>query len=180
MIPNEEKEGCHYLPVNKLSTLLHGITLKHKGDFYCLNFLHYFRTENKLESQEKVCKNKDFCGTVLPSEKDRILELHEYMKSGKMSYIIYADIESLIRKIDGCANNLENSSTTKISEHTPWEYSISLIWKFDHIENKQTFCTSLRKHAKNKIDFEKKKNDTVNKKRTKVTSRCKSILHLWK
>ena len=27
-----------------------------------------------------------------------------------MPYIIYADIESLIRKINGCANNPENSS----------------------------------------------------------------------
>ena len=36
------------------------------------------------------------------------------MKSDKMSYITYADIESLIRKIDGCVNNPEKSSTTKI------------------------------------------------------------------
>ena len=34
MIPNEEKEGWHYLAVKKLSTLL-----KHHGDFYCLNWL---------------------------------------------------------------------------------------------------------------------------------------------
>ena len=27
------------------------------------------------------------------------------MPSDKMPYIIYADIESLIKKIDGCANN---------------------------------------------------------------------------
>ena len=31
MISNEEKEGWHYLAVNKLSTLLHGITSKRKG-----------------------------------------------------------------------------------------------------------------------------------------------------
>ena len=36
------------------------------------------------------------------------------MKSDKTPYTIYAGIESLIRKIDGCANHLENSSTTKI------------------------------------------------------------------
>ena len=36
MIPNEEKEGWHYLALKKLSTLLHGITSKHKSDFYCL------------------------------------------------------------------------------------------------------------------------------------------------
>ena len=57
------------------------------------------------------------------------------MKSYKMSYIICADIESLIR-IDGCANNSEKSSTTKIGEHVPCGYSISIIWRFDPIENK--------------------------------------------
>ena len=35
-----------------------------------------------------------------------------------MPFIIYADIESLTR-IDGCANNPENSST-KIGEHIPF------------------------------------------------------------
>ena len=32
----------------------------------------------------KVCKNKDFCGIVMPSEKDKILEFTQYMKSDKM------------------------------------------------------------------------------------------------
>ena len=58
----------------RISTLLHKIISKNKGDFYCLNCLHSFRTENKLKSHEKVCKNKDFCGIVMPSEKDNILE----------------------------------------------------------------------------------------------------------
>ena len=49
MIPNEEKEGWHYLAVKKLSALLHRITLKNKDDFYCLNCLYSFRTENKIK-----------------------------------------------------------------------------------------------------------------------------------
>ena len=35
MIPNEEK-GWHFLAVKELSALLHRITPKNKGDFYCL------------------------------------------------------------------------------------------------------------------------------------------------
>ena len=66
MIPNEEKKGWHYLPIKKLSALLHRITSKNKGDFYCLICLHSFTTENKLKSHEKVCKNKDFCDIVMP------------------------------------------------------------------------------------------------------------------
>ena len=56
-------------------------------------------------SYEKVCKNKDFCGIVIPKEKGKILELNQYAKSDKMQYIFYADIESLIRNMDGCFND---------------------------------------------------------------------------
>ena len=41
----------------------------------------------------------------MQSEKDNILEFNQYMKSDKMPDIVYADIESLNRKIDGCTNN---------------------------------------------------------------------------
>ena len=121
--------------MKKLYALLHGITSKHKGDFYCLNCLHSFRTENKLKPHEKVCKNKGFCGIVMPSEMDKILEFNQYMKSDTMPYIIDADIESLIRKIDGCANNPENPSATKIGEHISCGYSMSTIWKTNILYN---------------------------------------------
>ena len=126
----------------------------------------------------------------MPSEKDNILEFNQYMKSDKIPYIIYTDIESLIKKIDGCANDPENSSTTKIDKHIPFGSSVSTISGFDHIEDKHTlyrgkdcmkkFCTSLREHAKNIIDFEKEKNVTVNKRRITITSRCKRMLYLQK
>ena len=52
------------------------------------------------------------------------------MKSDKITYIIYTDIESLIKKIDECANNPENSSAANIGEHIPSGYSMSIIWAF--------------------------------------------------
>ena len=64
--------------------MLRGLTSKHRDDFYCLNCLHSFRTENKLKSHEKVCKNKDFSGIVMSSEKDNIVEFNQYMKSDKL------------------------------------------------------------------------------------------------
>ena len=84
-----------------------------------------------------------------------------------MIYINYADIESLIKKIDGCANNPKNSSTKKIGEHITCGYTMSTIWAFDIKEKRHTlyrgkycmkkFCESSREYAKNIIDFEKKK-----------------------
>ena len=78
------------------------ITSKNDGNFYCLNCLNSFRAENKFKSHEKVCKYKDFGGNILPSQRHIML------------YIIYADLKSRIKKIDGSAKNLENPSATKV------------------------------------------------------------------
>ena len=128
------EKGWH--AVKKLSALIWGITSKHNGDSYCLNCLHCFRTENKLKCYKKVCKNKDFCEIALQTQKDNILKHNQLMKSDKTPFIIYADLESFIKKIDNCKNNSEKSSTTKIGEHIPRGYSISTIWAFDDTESK--------------------------------------------
>ena len=77
---------------------MHGINSKHKDKFYCLNCVHSLRTENTLKSHKKVCKNKDFCGIVMPSSNGDMLQFNQSMKSNKMLYIIYPDLESLIKK----------------------------------------------------------------------------------
>ena len=50
--------------------------------------------------------------------------------------MIYADLEYLIKKIDECKNNPENSQTTKVSEHILSGFSMSTISSFKSIENK--------------------------------------------
>ena len=72
----------------------------------------------------------------------------------------------IIEKIDGCKNNSENSSTTKVSKHIPSGFSISTISMFRRIENKhdvyrgkdcmEKFCELLRKPSM-KNNFKKKK-----------------------
>ena len=57
-----------------LSPLLRGITSKHRGNFYCLNFFHCFTTENKHESHKNLCKNKYFCNVVIPSADTKTLK----------------------------------------------------------------------------------------------------------
>ena len=103
----------------KLSALLRRITPKNNGDFYCLNCPHSFTTKNKRETYKKVCKDKDFYKATMPYEDIKTLEFNLYQKSNKAPFIIYADRECLIEKVDGCKRNPENSSTTKVSGHIP-------------------------------------------------------------
>ena len=134
-ISNGEKQW-NYLAVKKLSALLRGITSKQHGDFYCLNYFHSFKTENKLQSHKRVCEIKYFCNIIMPSDDTKILEFNQYQKSDKAIFIIYADLERIIEKIDGCKNNPENSSTTKVSKHIPSGFSMSTISLFRSKENK--------------------------------------------
>ena len=45
----------------KLSALFCKITSKHDEEFYFLNRLHSFRTENELQRDENKCKTHDYC-----------------------------------------------------------------------------------------------------------------------
>ena len=42
--------------------------------------------------RKKVCKNKDFCGVIMPSENTKIIEFNQYHKSDKTPSIMYADL----------------------------------------------------------------------------------------
>ena len=70
------------------------------------------------------------------SDDTKILEFNQYQKSDQAPFIIYADLECIIEKIDGCNNNPENSSTTKVSEHIQSGFLMSAISSFRSIESK--------------------------------------------
>ena len=61
-----------------------GITSKYHGHFYCLNS---FAAKSKLTSHKKVCKNKDFCNIIMPSDNTKILEFNKNQKSEKAPFI---------------------------------------------------------------------------------------------
>ena len=66
----------------------------------------------------------------MPSENIEIFEFNQYQKSDNTPSTIYADLESILENIDGCKNNPENSSTTKVTEHIPSGFSMSTISSF--------------------------------------------------
>ena len=64
----------------KLSALLREIISKDHGNFYNLNCLHSFATENKRESHKNVCENKDFCNAAMPSEDSNLINIKNLIK----------------------------------------------------------------------------------------------------
>ena len=85
----------------------------------------------------------------------------------KLPFVIYADLECLLKKMSTCINNPNESPTTKINKHVPSGYSIFTHCSFDESKNKlnyyrkddcmNKFCKDLRDHVTKIINYEKKK-----------------------
>ena len=158
-------ENWHYLVVKSLSELLTGITSNHKEDFYCLNCFQLYRTKNKLEAHKKICENRDYCRVEMPTKDNNVIKYNHGEKSIKLPFVVYADLECLLEKMNTCYNNPEESSTAKINKHTPSGYSIFTHCSFDKSKSKlnyyrgedcmKKFCKDLREHATKIINYEK-------------------------
>ena len=77
-----------------------------------------------------------------------ILELYQNQNSDKVWFIIYADVEFFIEKIDSCKNNTENSSKKTVAKLIPSIFSMLIISSFYSIGKGQDcikkFCKYLR------------------------------------
>ena len=69
----------------------------------------------------------------MPSKDTKILEFNQYQKSYKAPFVIYADLEYLLEKIDEHKNNTENSFTTKVGKHI----SVTTVSSFKWIKDKR-------------------------------------------
>ena len=97
---------------------------------------------------------------------NKILKYNYGEKSMKVPLTIYADLESLLEKMNTCHSNPKKPSITKVNKHTPFGYSLFTHCSFDTTKNKfdyyrdencmKNFCLDLGKHGTKIIDYEKK------------------------
>ena len=67
----------------------------------------------------------------MPKEDNKILKYCHGEKSMKFPFIIYADLQPLLEKMNTCHNNPKESSTTKINKHSVSGYSLFTHCSFD-------------------------------------------------
>ena len=102
----------------------------------------------------------------MPEEDSEILKLNHGEKSMKAPFTIYANLESLLEKMNTCHNNPEKLSTATRDKHTLSCYSLFTHYSFDATKNKSDYyrgrncmkkcCPDLREHATKIINYEKK------------------------
>ena len=107
----------------------------------------------------------------MPDGENNILKSKPGKKSLKHGFIIYADLECLLLKMNPCNNNPNKSYATAKALHKPSGYSLLTLCSFDKSENKQTyyrgrdcmkrFCNDLNKHITRISNYEMKPMDLL-------------------
>ena len=171
MISNEKSTIWHYTAIKSIPALLRGITSKNNGDFYCLNCFRSYRTAKKLAVNEDLCNNNDFCLIKMPEDKNKFISSTPGKNTLKNPFIIYADIECLLKPISTCDNSADNSFTIKTSKHVPSGYSILVSHAYDKTKNIQSvysgkdcmdvFCQDLNEKVNTIINIPQKPMDPL-------------------
>ena len=118
----------HYLAIKSVSALLRGLTSTYHGDFYCLNCFHSYRTNEKLKKHEQLCQNHDFCNLKLLNQENKYISSTSGKSTLKIPFIIHADLECLLLKMDSCENTPKRSYSEKKALHVPSGFSILICY----------------------------------------------------
>ena len=108
----------------------------------------------------------------------------------KLPFVIYADLECLLKKMSTCINNTNESSTTEINKHTPSGFSVFTHCSFDESKKKlnyyrkddcmNNFCKDLRGHVTKIINYEKKNMIALTTEEKYITINKKYVIYVKK
>ncbi|KFM71739.1 hypothetical protein X975_17934, partial [Stegodyphus mimosarum] len=117
-------DRAHYCLIRNLSRLVSGQLSKNKGrKFICRRCLLFFRNENALARHEELCSLKKPCKVVMPSKNEKWLTFKNIKHSLHIPFVIYADFECIVQKVDTCQPNQSTSFTNVIQKHIAVSFS---------------------------------------------------------
>ncbi|XP_018403208.1 PREDICTED: uncharacterized protein LOC108780113 [Cyphomyrmex costatus] len=96
----------HFVTIKHLSRLVGSqLSKKKTKKFFCDRCLHYFSSNEKLEIHSEDCGKLNKCAIRLPSEEKKWLEFHNYGMKERAPFVVYADLECVLRKTEDAATS---------------------------------------------------------------------------
>ena len=134
--------------------MFEGKLSNHHGDFYCLNCLNSYTTENKLKEHEEIYNNHDSCCIQMPNWIEEILKYNPEEKSLKAPFEKNTNLVKTIPK---------SLTQKKKFRHEPSGWTMLTKCSFDKKENKcyyyrgkdciDKMCKKLKKHVLKIINY---------------------------
>ncbi|XP_065664614.1 uncharacterized protein LOC136086254 [Hydra vulgaris] len=118
LISNDETN--HYCLIKSLSRLLSSQTSKNEHEmFYCRNCLLEFSTEESFSKHKLYCDSNDsvHCN-------NSVIEFNHFKKTMRVPFVVYTDFESIIKPINTCSPNPNESYTKQYQKHSSFCFYI--------------------------------------------------------
>ena len=116
----EKDRVLHYCLVKNRSRLLSSRVSKHKEkSYFCDRCLNPFWCEKSLNNHLEYCSNHEAVKIEMPKKEESVLKFKNYHKGERVPFMIYADTESIVKPIESCEPNPQNSYTKKYQKREP-------------------------------------------------------------
>ena len=113
------EEKRHYTLVKNKSALIASQINNHKGRReICLNCFNSFNSPETLETHKEYCYENESVKTLMPPP-GTYLRFKNFLHSEKAPFVIYADFECKIIRMDNCDPDPNKSYTKKYQKHEP-------------------------------------------------------------
>ena len=145
LIKDEDGDNSHYCYVKNLSALLSSQVNKRKGKLYfCLNCLNGFDTPEKLEKHKEYCNETESIKINMPAP-NTFISFKNFVHSEKAPFAIYADFESVLKPLDNCDPDPNQSYTKKYNKHE----AVSFVYYIKSF-NESVYKSKLRSYVREK------------------------------
>ncbi|KAK9878806.1 hypothetical protein WA026_003644 [Henosepilachna vigintioctopunctata] len=116
----------HFVWIKNLSRLVSSQLSKEKNrKFICDRCLRYFRSEEKLKSHSEDCGKMNETAIRMPEIGNNILKFKNHKNKEKVPFIIYADLESIL-KPDNTKNNYQEHRAAAVGYYVKCSYDDTL------------------------------------------------------
>lgn len=128
----EEKRRTHYCWIKNMSRLIRNqITKSNRMIHFCDRCLQHFTSSIRLDEHIPNCMERNGCRIIMPDETkgENIIRFKNYHKKLDAPFVIYADVESILKKP---TDNFCNSETTKAyQQHETFCVGLYFLCHFD-------------------------------------------------
>ena len=125
----KQGENTHYSLVKRLSALLYDQNRHNESKHFCKRCLYGYSRRELLERHKPECKGllKSPTKTEMPKKGDNKVALENFYKQMKAPYVVYANFECILRKINTCEPDNKLSFTIKTKKHEPCGFSYLIV-----------------------------------------------------
>ena len=115
--------------MKRLTALLYDQNRHNESKHFCERCLHGYKTRDLLEKHKPECKGllKSPTRTEMPKQGENNMTFKNFYKQVKVSYVVYADIGCVLKKIKTCEPDNKQSFTLKTEKHEPCGFSFVVV-----------------------------------------------------